>query len=249
MAHQRDPQILGTLGAISTPVRRRRGYVPVARPSIGRRSWFSAYKRHARFDRQLAGRKVAILCTTMNYAPTSCSYLMDNTLMLTGAAELEPGDMLGYAFARLLRVPVHSVRDVDNTAERSTEPPDTRSGPSGDGCSSSPIHLRTEDSRARSDPAEPTPQRAPRIPTIRLKCCWNVSTRSNTRGFRHFGLNCRLICDRSRLVYMTPPGWTPQVITSLGDVLCEFKDVFSTSPTDAGSCFLLPFKIANYGQV
>ena len=39
------------------------------------------------------------------------------------------------------------------------------------------------------------------------------------------------------------PGWTPQVITDLGDLLCEFRDVFSTSSTDLGSCSLLPFKI------
>ena len=38
-------------------------------------------------------------------------------------------------------------------------------------------------------------------------------------------------------------GWTPTVITRLGDVLAEFSDVFSKSPTDFGPCSLLPFKI------
>ena len=38
-------------------------------------------------------------------------------------------------------------------------------------------------------------------------------------------------------------GWSPSVIDSLGDVLCEFPDVFSTSKTDSGSCSLMPFKI------
>ncbi|CAB1104650.1 unnamed protein product [Ectocarpus sp. CCAP 1310/34] len=39
------------------------------------------------------------------------------------------------------------------------------------------------------------------------------------------------------------PGWTPEVITQLGDVLCEYHDVFSSSPTDFGSCSLFPFKL------
>ena len=40
------------------------------------------------------------------------------------------------------------------------------------------------------------------------------------------------------------PGWTPLVIEQLGDVLCEFPDVFSTSKTDFGSCSLMPFEIS-----
>ena len=38
-------------------------------------------------------------------------------------------------------------------------------------------------------------------------------------------------------------GWSPSVIDSLEDVLCEFPDDFSTSKTDFGSCSLMPFKI------
>ena len=38
-------------------------------------------------------------------------------------------------------------------------------------------------------------------------------------------------------------GWTPTVITQLGDVLAELSDVFSNLQTDFGSCSLLPFKI------
>jgi len=40
------------------------------------------------------------------------------------------------------------------------------------------------------------------------------------------------------------PGWTPTVIEQLGDVLCDFPDVFSTSKTDFGSCSLMPFEIS-----
>ena len=40
------------------------------------------------------------------------------------------------------------------------------------------------------------------------------------------------------------PGWTPPAIDQLGDVLCEFPDVFSTSKTDFGSCALMPFEIS-----
>ncbi|MEP5732608.1 MAG: hypothetical protein ABJL67_24925, partial [Sulfitobacter sp.] len=38
-------------------------------------------------------------------------------------------------------------------------------------------------------------------------------------------------------------GWTPTIITQLGDVLVEFFDVFSKYPTDFSSCALLSFKI------
>ena len=40
------------------------------------------------------------------------------------------------------------------------------------------------------------------------------------------------------------PGWTPAVITQLGDVLVEFPDVFWKSSIHFGSCSLLPFKIS-----
>ena len=39
------------------------------------------------------------------------------------------------------------------------------------------------------------------------------------------------------------PGWDPPAIEQLGDVLCDFPDVFSTSKTDFGSCSLMPFEI------
>ena len=39
------------------------------------------------------------------------------------------------------------------------------------------------------------------------------------------------------------PGWTSAVITQLGEVLAEFSDVFSKSPTDFGSYSLLPFEM------
>ena len=40
------------------------------------------------------------------------------------------------------------------------------------------------------------------------------------------------------------PEWTPEAIKELGDALCEFPDVFSSSKTDFGSCSLMPFKIS-----
>ena len=39
------------------------------------------------------------------------------------------------------------------------------------------------------------------------------------------------------------PGGTPSAIEQLGDVLCEYPDVFSTSKADFGSCSLMPFEI------
>ena len=40
------------------------------------------------------------------------------------------------------------------------------------------------------------------------------------------------------------PGWDADVIPQLGDTLIEFTDVSSTSPTEFGSCSLLPFEIS-----
>ena len=39
------------------------------------------------------------------------------------------------------------------------------------------------------------------------------------------------------------PCWSPSVIDELGDVLCEFQDIFLTPRTDFGPCSLIPFKI------
>ena len=39
-------------------------------------------------------------------------------------------------------------------------------------------------------------------------------------------------------------GWTSAAITQLGEVVAEFSGVFSKSPTDLGSCSLLPFEIS-----
>ena len=40
------------------------------------------------------------------------------------------------------------------------------------------------------------------------------------------------------------PGWDPPAIEQLGDELCDFPDVFSTSKTDFNSCSLMPFQIS-----
>ena len=37
------------------------------------------------------------------------------------------------------------------------------------------------------------------------------------------------------------PGWDPLTIEQLGDMLCDFPDVFSTSKTVFGSCSMMPF--------
>ena len=40
------------------------------------------------------------------------------------------------------------------------------------------------------------------------------------------------------------PGWDPPTIEQLGDVPCDFSDVFTTSKTDFGSCSLMRFEIS-----
>ena len=49
---------------------------------------------------------------------------------------------------------------------------------------------------------------------------------------------------REIVIDLHDPGWTPPAIEQLGDVLCEFPDVLSTSKTDLGSSSLMPFKIS-----
>ena len=38
---------------------------------------------------------------------------------------------------------------------------------------------------------------------------------------------------------LNDPGWDPSAIEQLGDVLCDFPDVVSTSTTDFGYCSLM----------
>ena len=40
------------------------------------------------------------------------------------------------------------------------------------------------------------------------------------------------------------PGWTPLAIEQLGDVICDFADVFSRSKTDFASSSMMPFEIS-----
>ena len=43
---------------------------------------------------------------------------------------------------------------------------------------------------------------------------------------------------------LNDPDWTPPAIGQVGDVLCEFPNVFSTSKTDFGSCSLMQVEIS-----
>ena len=51
---------------------------------------------------------------------------------LAGAAELEPGDIMGYASAPLLHVPVDAIRDLEPPAEEHVATPGPIDGTGGE---------------------------------------------------------------------------------------------------------------------
>ena len=144
-------------------------------------------------------------------------------LSLTGVADLEPGDLVGVADAPLSHVPLGALEHPTHAA--GPQPGQTS------GRQASTV-ARSPDTKGM-DPTVPAP---PPAPVERL----NPAQRS------------AFLCVWARLpshlweiaLDLHDPGWDPPTIEQLGDVLCNFPDVFATSKTDFGSCCLKPFEIS-----
>ena len=144
-------------------------------------------------------------------------------LPLTGVADLEPGNLVGIAHAPLLRVPLGALQHASQTAE-------PHPGQTAD-CQVSAVTSSLATGEAVSPVTSPSPALLERLNQDQRSSFLRVWARLPPHLWEiTFGLH--------------DPGWTPLVIEQLGDVLCEFPDVFSTSKTDFGSFSLMPFEIS-----
>ena len=141
----------------------------------------------------------------------------------TGVADLEPGDLVGVAHAPLLRVPIDALQH----ATRAAEP---HPGQTAD-CQVPAVTSSLYTGEAASPDMSPSPELEERL---------NPDQRSSfSRVWARLPPHLR-----ENAFDLYDPGWTPSAIEQLGDVLCEFPNVFSTSKTDFGSCLLMPFEIS-----
>ena len=175
---------------------------------------------------------------------------------LAGAAELEPGDLLGTAAAPLMRVPVeHLEQQFSDEADTSCSVPGPILGSTEDNanrtvdpqvrCHDPFVHnLRSTDppvpDPGKSSPAAPAPAHTSPSPPPQ-----HVMERLSADQRVSFESLWNRLPPHLKLVKfdLHGPGWSPEVITELGDLLHDFQDVFSTSSTDLGSCSLMPFEI------
>eukprot|EP00752_Nemacystus_decipiens_P002032 g1947.t1 len=188
-----------------------------------------------------------------NMMPTEEVFVSNGrqSIPVAGCAEIEPGTILGYASAPLLRVPLDSVEDDPGSAPHHSSVP----GPviHGDDVAHEPgappatcedpfVHAVSgaAASPSRPSPPKPPPTKGPTTPPAALL------TRLTDQQRDSFVKLWDKIPPHLRAITfdLHGEGWTPDVIDNLATVLCDYQDVFSKSPTDLGSCPLLPFKIA-----
>ena len=144
-------------------------------------------------------------------------------LPLTGVADLEPGDLVGVAHAPLLRAPLNALQHGTQAAEPH---PGQTAERQALAVTSSPGTSEAASAVTSSSPA--LLERLNQDQHSSFLCVW-----------------ARLPLHLREIAFdLHNPGWTLSVIEQLGDGLCEFPDVFSTSKTDFGSCALMPFEMS-----
>ena len=149
------------------------------------------------------------------------------TIPLSGSIDLEPGDLLGTSLSPLMQVPLATL------GHPSLDPPAPPPTPG--------VHALHDNIPVAS---ENPPPADPHDPPTAL--CPQLLARLDADQRTSFlNLWDRLPPHLRDIIFdLHGSGWSPSVIDSLGDVLCEFPDVFSASKTDFGSCSLMPFKIS-----
>ena len=144
-------------------------------------------------------------------------------LPLTVVADLEPGDLVGVAHAPLLSVPLGALQH----ATHASEPHPCHFAD----CQVSTVMSSPDTGEAASAVTTPSPALLKRL---------NSDQRTS-----FLRIWARLPPNLTEIAFdLHDPGWTPPAIEQLGDVLCEFPDVFFTPKTDFGSCSLMPFDIS-----
>ena len=148
------------------------------------------------------------------------------TIPLPGSTDLELGDLLGTSLSPLVQVPLATL------GYPSLDPPAPPRTPG--------VHaLHDNIPVASENPPPADPHDPPTAPCPQLLARLDANQRTS-----FLNLSDRLPPHLRDIIFdLHVSGWSPSVIDSLGDVLCEFPDVFSTSKTDFGSCSLMPFNI------
>ncbi len=145
------------------------------------------------------------------------------TVPLSGSTDLEPGDLLGTSSSPLVQVPLAT---LEHPSLDPTPIPDVHA-----------LHDNIPVANEGPPSADPPPPPKSPCPTLLAR----LDTDQRTR-FLHLWDRLPLHL-RDVMFDLHGSGWSPSVIDALGDVLCEYQDVFSSSKTDFGSCSLMPFKI------
>ena len=135
-------------------------------------------------------------------------------------SNLEPGDLIGVAHAPLMCVPLDALQHDGRPSGPSSDPPGVTPVSA---VTASP--LASVAATASLSPAL-LERLAPEQRASFLRVWERLPSRLRVDAFDLHG-----------------PGWT-LAIEQLGDVLCNFADVFSKSKTDFGSVSLMPFEIS-----
>eukprot|EP00752_Nemacystus_decipiens_P016839 g15071.t1 len=146
---------------------------------------------------------------------------------IVGCGEIRPGALLGTAASPLLQAPPDIFDNLAQDHPEHPEHPDT----TGDESCVNTVH---DNVPVAEDEDEP-PTELPADLLARLDEHQRAS---------FLDLWSRIPKHLRHIVFdLHGPGWSPEVITQLADLLCEFPSVFSASKTDFGRCSLLPFEI------
>ena len=144
-------------------------------------------------------------------------------LPLIGVADLDPGELVGVGDAPLLSIPLGALQHPTHAA-----------GPHPGQSSDSQVSAV-----ARSTDTEGI---APAVPPPSPALMERLNPAQRSAFLRVWA---RLPPHLREIAFdLHDPGWDPPAIEQLGDVLCDFPDVFSTSKTDFGSCSLMLFEIS-----
>ena len=125
---------------------------------------------------------------------------------LIGVSNLEPGDFLGVAHAPLMCVPLDAIQHDGRPSGPSSDPPGV-----------TPVSAVTASPlTAAAATTSPSPALLERLtPEQRasfLRVCERLQSHLRAVAFDLHG-----------------PGWIPSAIEQLGDILCDYADVFSKS--------------------
>ena len=142
-------------------------------------------------------------------------------VLLVGMADLKPGDMLGVVHAPLICVPLDVLQHDSRAPGFSSDPP-----------AMTPISAVTASPlAAAAATASPSPA-----------LLWRLTSEQRASFLRAWERLPTHLCAVAFDFH--GPDWIPLAIEQLGDVLCDFPDVFSKSMTDFGSYSLMLFEIS-----